>query len=149
MERCLWNRPASRMKGGLAHSVTLSPQAIRVLKQAAARRPDASDPLVFEGSGGRPLSDMTLAKVLRTAGRTETVHGFRSSFRDWAAKRMPQIPDPVAEAALAHVVADKVVAAYKRTTFIEMRRELVDTWGRYCSATPAAYQPKKRKPARI
>ena len=147
MERCLWNRPAARMKGGAAHSVTLSPQAINVLKIAAVKRADSPDPLVFEGSGGRPLSDMTLGKVLRTAGRSETVHGFRSSFRDWAAERMPHIPDPVAEAALAHVVADKVVAAYKRTNFIEMRRELVDAWGQYCSATPKPHQRRKRGPS--
>ncbi len=69
---------------------------------------------------------MTITKVLKDGKIPYTVHGFRSSFRDWAAEKMPAIPDPVAEAALAHLVADKVIAAYKRTSFIAMRRELLD-----------------------
>ncbi len=77
------------------------------------------------------MSDMTLNKVIRTAGLPFDAHGFRSSFRDWAAEMMPEIPDPVAEAALAHIVPDKVVRAYKRTSFIEMRRKLLDGWSAY------------------
>jgi integrase len=65
-----------------------------------------------------------------------TPHGFRSSFRDWAAEKMPHIPDPVAEAALAHKVDNKVVAAYKRTNFLEMRHKLLDEWGRFCVPLP-------------
>jgi hypothetical protein len=72
-----------------------------------------------------------MAKVLRTAGLPHDAHAFRSSFRDWAAEKMPEIPDPVAEAALAHVVPDKVVRAYKRTTFVEMRRQLLEAWGAF------------------
>jgi integrase len=74
---------------------------------------------------------MTLTKVLRDAKAPYTVHGFRSSFRDWAAEKMPEIPDAVAEAALAHVVPDKVVRAYKRTDFLEMRRKLLEAWGEF------------------
>jgi integrase len=73
---------------------------------------------------------MTITKVLKDAKVPFTVHGFRSSFRDWAAETMSRIPDPVAEAALAHVVSDRVIAAYKRTTFVALRRELLDAWGR-------------------
>ena len=145
LARKLWVRPAALMKTGEAHSVTLSLQALAILETAAARRSSTTDCLVFPGTGDRPMSDMTLSKALRTAGRLETVHGFRSSFRDWAAERMPEIPDAVAEAALAHVVADKVVAAYKRTNFIEMRRELVDAWGRYCVVPPTSNRRTKRK----
>ena len=72
---------------------------------------------------------MTITKVLKSANVPFTVHGFRSSFRDWAAETMPAIPDPVAEAALAHVVPDKVIAAYKRTSFLVLRRELLAAWG--------------------
>ena len=75
--------------------------------------------------------------MIRTAGLPYDAHGFRSSFRDWAAEMMPEIPDPVAEAALAHVVADKVVRAYKRTSFVEMRRKLLDAWAAYLSGQTA------------
>lgn len=131
LERGEWNRPASLMKGGKAHTVTLSAEAIAVLEQAQHLRTTTKDCLVFPSKGGKQLSDMTLSKMVRPFGFT--VHGFRSSFRTWAAERMPSIPDPVAEAALAHVVPDKVVAAYKRANFLEMRRALLDAWGRYAS----------------
>ena len=128
----LWHRPAELMKAREAHTVTLSASAVAVLKQAQRLRTTLADCLVFPGSGGRPQSDMTLAAVLRRYQAGLTVHGFRSSFRDWAAEMMPTIPDPVAEAALAHGVPDAVVAAYKRAQFLDMRRTLLDAWGNYC-----------------
>ncbi len=127
----LWRRPAELMKGGKAHDVTLSPAAIALLVRAKALRTTLKDAPVFPGTGGRKLSDMTMSKIVKPLGFT--VHGFRSSFRDWAAELMPTIPDPVAEAALAHAVPDAVVAAYKRTSFVEMRRKLLDAWGAYLS----------------
>ena len=84
---------------------------------------------VFPSAKGGALSDMSLTKRLRDLGMACTAHGFRSSFRDWAAET--SVDDAVAEAALAHAVADKVMAAYKRTTFDELRRKLMDDWGRY------------------
>ena len=74
---------------------------------------------------------MTLTKVMRDAKQPFTVHGFRSTFRDWAAEKMPTVPDAVAEAALAHAVPDATIAAYKRAKFMEMRRALLDRWGEY------------------
>lgn len=127
----LWNRPAECMKAKTAHSVTLSLLANSVLGRAAELRARHDEGLIFPGRDGKPLSDMTLSKAMRQAGGQATVHGFRSSFRDWAAEQMSNIPDPVAEAALAHTVADKVVAAYKRTNFLEMRKELLNSWGRF------------------
>ncbi len=126
-----WIRPASLMKGNdaSAHTVTLNDAAVALLKQTKGDATPKPDQLVFPGQRGGMLSDMTMNKVLRTAGQPYDAHGFRSSFRDWAAEKMPEIPDPVAEAALAHVVPDKVVRAYKRTTFVEMRRKLLDGWG--------------------
>ncbi len=128
-----WNRPASLMKGNdaSAHTVTLNDAAVALLKQTRGDVTPKPDQLVFPGQRGGMLSDMTMNKVLRTAGQPYDAHGFRSSFRDWAAEKMPEIPDPVAEAALAHVVPDKVVRAYKRTTFVEMRRKLLDGWGHF------------------
>lgn len=125
----LWRRPGELMKGGKAHDVTLSPAAVALLVRAKALRSTIKDAPVFPGAGGRKLSDMTMSKIVKPLGYT--VHGFRSSFRDWAAELMPTIPDPVAEAALAHVVPDAVVAAYKRTSFVEMRRKLLDAWSAY------------------
>jgi len=126
-----WTRPASLMKGAEQHVVTLSPAAIAVLKQAAKLRTTLADCLVFPGSGDRPMSDMTLLKIVKADGRGFSVHGFRAAFRTWAAEKMPTVPEAVAEAALAHVVPDAVVRAYQRSKFLEMRQTLLDAWGDY------------------
>ncbi|KNH03086.1 Integrase [Qipengyuania citrea LAMA 915] len=127
----LWNCPASIMKERAAHTVTLSPQAVEVLERARAWRVNAKDCLVFSGAGGRRMSDATLSKLVRPLGYT--VHGFRSSFRTWAAERMPAIPEAVAESALAHKIPDAVARAYNRAKFLEMRFTLLEAWGRYAS----------------
>ena len=143
LERREWNRPASLMKGRNAppHTVTLNAAAVAVLDQMKGGRAPKPAELIFPGRGGAMLSDMTLNKVIRTAGLPYDAHGFRSSFRDWAAEMMPDTPDPVAEAALSHIVPDKVVRAYKRTSFIEMRRKLLDAWSAYLGTQPAAATP--------
>ncbi|MBY8335882.1 integrase arm-type DNA-binding domain-containing protein [Alteriqipengyuania sp. NZ-12B] len=129
-----WRRPAELMrKNGEAHTITLSPEAMAVLERAKAWRTGEGDCRVFPGKGGKKLSDMTLAKYL--AGEPYVVHGFRATFRTWAAERMPSIPDAVAEAALAHKIPDKVVRAYQRAAFLDMRRTLLDAWGRYVSGS--------------
>ena len=125
----LWNRPADIMKSKAAHTVTLSEYAIGLLHRA---RGDQAAPtgLIFPARSGKtPLSDMTISKIMRDANLPYVPHGFRSSFRDWAAELMPMIPEAVAEAALAHTIPDKVVRAYKRTQLIELRRQLLDAWG--------------------
>lgn len=130
-----WDRPAELMKNRLAHTVTLNKPALDLLrKRYASAHPSAND-LIFPARNGKPLSDMTLSKILKDEEVPFTVHGFRSSFRDWAAEMMPTFPDPVAEAALAHVVADKVIAAYKRTSFLALRRELLEAWGEAVTAS--------------
>lgn len=126
-EQRLWHRPAELMKMREAHTVTLNAGAIAVLERMKPLQ-TADDALIFPSGKGTPLSDMTLSKVVKDAKLKCTVHGFRSSFRDWAAEKMPSIPDPVAEAALAHAVADKTIAAYKRTDFIELRQFLLNAW---------------------
>ena len=131
LSKAEWARPATMMKGGEAHTVTLNGAALKILTQLKGERTPAADELIFTGQRGGMISDMTMGKVLRTAEQPYDAHAFRSSFRDWAAEKMPTIPDPVAEAALAHVVPDKVVRAYKRTSFIEMRRELLEAWGAF------------------
>lgn len=131
LDAALWRRPGELMKSRTPHEVTLNPAAVVLLERAALLRTTQADALIFPGKGGKPLSDMTLTKALRDAGQNCTVHGFRSSFRDWAAEQMPGIPEAVAEAALAHVVSDAVVRAYKRTNFLDMRRGLLNAWGAF------------------
>ena len=118
------------MKGRRAkpHTVTLNAAAVAILDRAAAYRRNDSD-LIFPSAKGKPLSDMALSSFLEAL--PYTVHGFRSSFRDWAAEKMPDIPDAVGEAALSHTVPDKVMRAYKRTDFLDMRRKLLDAWGSF------------------
>lgn len=128
-----WNRPGELMKNKKPHTVTLNEPAVRLLQRLKDERSPKPDDLVFPGLKGS-LSDMTLTRALKAAKQPYDAHGFRSTFRDWAAEKMPDIPDPVAEAAIAHVVPDKVVRAYKRTKFIEMRRTLLETWGAFVIA---------------
>lgn len=123
-----WTIPAVRMKAGKEHIVPLSEAAVQVLEAAAPFRGRTKDSYVFPGKPRKPLSDMTLTKVLRDMGRAEiTVHGFRSSFRDWAAEQTAT-PGDVVEAALAHTIRNKVEAAYRRTNYLEKRKELMNSW---------------------
>lgn len=131
LEARTWTRPASVMKMKEGHVVTLSDAAVALLEAYAPK--DMRKGLIFASVRGGPLSDMSLTKVLRTAGRTETVHGFRSSFRDWVAEKMPTIPAMVAEMALAHRVGTATEQAYLRTDLRDMRRALMDAWGRFAA----------------
>ncbi len=116
------------------HTVTLSQPAIALLMQVKGVEAVEPDDLIFASRRGKALSDMAMTKVLRDVGLQWDANGFLGTFRDWAAETMPQIPDPVAEAALAHVVPDEVVRAYKRTKFIDMRRELLAAWGEFAAS---------------
>jgi integrase len=128
LDKRLWSRPASIMKSKVAHIVTLNEYAVSILRRVKGERGAASG-LVFASAANKPLSDMTLSKIMRDADLPFVPHGFRSSFRDWAAEVMPNMPEAVAEAALAHTIPDKVVRAYKRTQLLDLRRQLLDGWG--------------------
>jgi len=127
LDAAIWSIPASRMKMRQPHVVPLSHAAIAVLRRRWPLRA-SDDGLVFSTHGKRPISDMTMTKVLRDLGfpRT-TVHGFRSSFTDWAAERT-RYPKEIVDKALAHKLADRVEAAYRRTNFLERRRALMLSW---------------------
>lgn len=133
IDKADWTRPAELMrKNDQEHVVTLNAAALDVLARIKALRPPANaQALVFPNRSGGMLSDMTISKVMRDAALPYVPHGFRSSFRDWTAEQHPDIPDPVAEAAIAHVVPDAVIAAYKRTKFIDLRRTLLDHWSAF------------------
>ncbi len=128
-----WTIPAERMKAGKEHRVPLSPAALEVLDAALPYRRDGG--LIFPGRQGR-LSDMTLTAILRRKGLADraTVHGFRSSFRDWCAETGQ--PRELAEAALAHTVGG-VEGAYFRSDLFERRRALMAAWGAYVTGGEA------------
>jgi integrase len=124
--KAVWTVPAKRMKAGREHRVPLSGQALKVLERAR---------VLYDGSGlifpsareGRPLSDMTLSKLIKELGFAADVHGFRTSFRMWT-QEATGYPREIAEFALAHVTRDKVEAAYARSDLFERRRTLMEDW---------------------
>jgi len=124
----LWTVSGARMKSGAEHRVPLSGAALGVLDRVRG----LSDGLVFPSSwAGRKLSDETLAAALKRLDVPVTVHGMRSTFRDWA-EEMTGFPREVKEAALAHAVRNKVEAAYRRGDLFDKRRDLMDRWARFC-----------------
>ena len=126
-----WRVPAIRMKGGKEHVVPLSDPALAILERLKPMAGKNKDAPIFVGNRGKPLSDMTLTKVMRDMNLSATVHGFRSAFKDWAVESTG-FPDAVSEAALAHKDADKVRSAYRRTDFRKMRVELMAAWAAHC-----------------
>ena len=138
MKAKTWTVPAERMKADREHRVPLSAPALAILQEMAQLGTDPAR-LVFPGQAkGKPLSDVALNKALATAGGGDfTVHGMRSTFRDWCAERATGYPREVAEAALAHTNKDKVEAAYLRGDHFEQRRRLMDSWATHAT-TPAA-----------
>lgn len=133
-----WFRPAEIMKAGQAHTVTLNDAAIAILDKA--KEFNNGKGLVFPSVRGKVLSDAALGKMLRSAGRPETVHGFRKSFRNWSAEKMPHVPFAVAEMAIAHSVGTNVEKVYLTSDLIELRRVLMDAWGRYAAPSLSAEQ---------
>ena len=129
----VWTVPADRMKAGREHRVPLSRRALKIVTEL---QESGNGEFVFRGERlGRPLSAMALEMVLRRMNiKDATVHGFRSTFRDWAAE-CTNFPNEVCEAALAHVIENKAEAAYRRGDLFEKRRKLMDAWAAYC-ATP-------------
>ena len=125
----VWTVPAKRAKTNRRHRVPLCGRALEILEAAQALEQGAG-PLVFTHGGGRPLHDSQLRRLLRELGVAAVPHGFRSTFRDWAGEETDH-PRGVIEAALAHVVRNRVEAAYARSDLFERRRILMDDWARY------------------
>lgn len=146
LDAALWTIPAARMKAGKEHRIPLSPQAVAMLGELQPEGGKA-DPAehVFQAAGGGALSQMALLMLLRRMNEGEagptwvdaalrpiTVHGLRSTFRDWAGEETA-FPLEVAEAALAHVIRDKAQAAYERGDKLAKRRRMMEAWGAYCT----------------
>lgn len=132
LRRAVWTIPAHRMKAGREHRVPLSDRAVAVLRDVAAIN---DGELVFPSKHGKPLAAAALGRLLRHVGIDAVPHGFRSSFRDWAAERT-EAPHAVMEAALAHTVHNPVEAAYARSDLFERRRRLMQQWADYLVSTP-------------
>ena len=127
-DKGVWTIPAPRTKGNREHRVPLSRRALEILEEARAF--GRGSVLVFPSVRGKPLGDTAMPRLLRTLRIAAVPHGFRSSFRDWAAEATDQ-PREVAAAALAHRVRNPVEAAYRRSDLFERRRRLMDDWASY------------------
>ena len=133
LDAAVWTIPAVRMKAKRDHRVPLSARAVAILTEARGRSDGTA--LVFCSPRGKPLSDMTLSKLIKELGIAAVPHGFRSSFRDWAAQQT-NTPREVIEAALAHTVRNPTEAAYARSDLFERRRRLMDDWAAYLMGAP-------------
>jgi integrase len=121
----VWNLPGERMKSGRVHSVPLSSRAISILEG-----------MPRDGDRVFRVSAITVQRLLHSMRGEATVHGFRSSFRDWAGD-MTRFEREIVEMALAHAVGDKVEAAYRRSDALERRRALMNAWSSFCERVPA------------
>jgi integrase len=126
----VWVRPPDHMKAKIEHAVPLGPRAIEIL-QSLPR----GNGLIFAGADGRPLGKNSMPKLLKSLNVDGTVHGFRSSFRDWCSEQT-NFPRELAEHALAHAVGNAVENAYARSKLLEKRRRLMTEWEKFI-ATPA------------
>ena len=145
LDSAIWTIAADRMKGRKAHVVPLSNQAVALLQAARANHPDSA--LCFPNAKGAPFSDMTFTKALRDMGLGDraTAHGFRTSFKTWAAET--GVRDEVSEAALAHADPNPVRAAYRRTTYLDERSVVMQAWAdtidNACVTPVAMTQPQR------
>lgn len=127
----LWTIAKDRMKANREHVVPLCPRALSIVRRCAELK-QRNCAIIFPGMrGSKPMSDMTLMKLLKEMKQPYTAHGFRSAFRDWVSEET-DYPSEVAEAALAHAIKDKTEAAYRRGSLLEKRRKLMDDWNAFC-----------------
>jgi integrase len=132
----LWTIPEERMKTGEAHVVPLCKRALEILKEVQADHPGGE--FVFSRQGGRkPIATRSVWDLARRLSGGATVHGFRSSFRDWATDHRADYPDTMIEIALAHKVGNEAKRAYLRTKMIERRREMMAAWSAFCAGRPS------------
>jgi integrase len=129
-----WTIPSHRMKADRPHRVPLCDEAMQILRKMLEWRINDAE-RVFAGGRGGLLSDVAVNKMLHSTAPDVTVHGFRSSFREWGEETTPY-PSAVLEAALAHVNPNQVEAAYQRSDLFDRRKELMGAWGDYCGTTP-------------
>jgi integrase len=144
-----WTVPAGQMKARREHRVPLSPRALTILQEMQKARQGDGNAYVFPGpKRGRPLSNMAFLMLLRRMELDDlTVHGFRATFKTWASERT-SVQNEIAEAALAHIVGDKVEQAYRRGDLFEKRRRLMQQWATFCTSTPVQKSQSNVTPLR-
>ena len=145
-----WTVPADRMKARREHRVPLSARAIAILQEMqGARYSDADNAYVFPGpKRGKPLSNMVFLMLLRRMELKDlTVHGFRATFKTWSSERT-SFQNEIAEAALAHIIGDKVEQAYRRGDLFEKRRRLMQQWAAFSTSAPLQKSPSNITPLR-
>jgi len=143
LDEKVWNIPAERMKSHRPHRVPLSGAVIDFLR--ALPREQENPSVFIGGRAGQPLSNMAMLQLLRDLAPGSTVHGFRSAFKDWAAEAT-HTPNMISEAALAHIVADKTEAAYRRGDLFTKRAKLMSDWADYCASAPAEVVSLPKEP---
>src|SRR5262249_15759903 len=129
LAQAMWTIPAARMKSGKEHRAPLAPRVVKLL-QALPREQDNRYGFIG-GMRGRGITNTAMLLLLRRLGRNESVHGFRSAFRDWAAE-CTSFPNHIVEQALAHSIGNAVEAAYRRGDLFAKRRKLMEAWAAYC-----------------
>jgi integrase len=138
-DEAVWEIPAERMKSDRSHIVPLADPVLDLLRQLP-REGEGDDALVFIGpKPGKPLSDLHLMSLMRKMGRSEVVHGFRSSFSDWGHERTAHSNHAI-EISLAHAVGGAQERAYRRGPMLEKRRKLMEQWARYCTSPPVVQE---------
>ena len=143
MEKTLWIIPAARMKSGIEHRIPLTARAIELLHQLALVK---RNNFIFASIQNKPLSSASMTMLMRSMGRTETVHGFRSTFSDWVSEQT-SFSSETREQCLAHQISDRADAAYRRGDQLDKRRKLLEAWAAFTSP-PAAYTANVAKPVR-
>lgn len=144
LTRKVWTVPAERMKAGREHRVPLSTRALQIVSETSEENRKG---FVFAGPRPEaPLSSMAMAMLMRRMKSEVTVHGFRSTFRDWASEAT-SFQHEVCEMALAHTISNKAEAAYRRGDLFEKRRKLMDAWASYCSRSSVAHIVPVRRSA--
>jgi integrase len=141
----VWTRPAGHMKAGVEHAVPLTPRMIEILKSLPREGGD-DGPIFIGAKAGQPLGKNLLPKLLKSLDVDCTIHGFRSSFKDWCSEQT-NFPRELAEHALAHAIGNAVEQAYGRSKLIEKRRQLMLQWERFI-ATPATKNQQNVTPIR-
>ena len=145
LKKAVWTIPAIRMKAGHEHRIPLTARALEILHTLHKLRSEHNDHVFMGNARGKPLSNMAMSMLLKRMERKDiTVHGFRSTFRDWASEQT-SFPHEVCEMALAHTIGNKAEAAYRRGDLFEKRRNLMDAWAAFCEPQTSAKVVPLRK----
>ena len=145
LKKAVWTVPAIRMKAGHEHRIPLTARALEILHTLHKLRSEHNDHVFAGNAKAKPLSNMAMSMLLKRMERKDiTVHGFRSTFRDWASEQT-SFPHEVCEMALAHTIGNKAEAAYRRGDLFEKRRNLMDAWAAFCEPQTSAKVVPLRK----